>query len=72
VVINEVEYDEPGTDGSEYIELKNNGPAAVDLGTYSIQLINGASGGAASCATFALPAVSWRQPVRRGSPRSST
>jgi hypothetical protein len=43
VVINEVDYDQPGTDTAEFIELKNNGPGAVNLGTYTLELMNGAN-----------------------------
>ena len=56
VVINEVDYDQPGTDTAEFIELKNNGPTAVNLGTYTLELSNGASAGALYL-TIALPNV---------------
>lgn len=54
VVINEVDYDQPGADTAEYIELKNNGSSAVDLATYSLVFVNGANGGAASYRNLAL------------------
>ena len=57
VVINEVDYDQPSTDAAEYLELKNTGTAAVDLGPYVVELTNGASGGAVY-GSFDLPAVS--------------
>jgi hypothetical protein len=41
VVINEIDYDQPGTDTAEFIELFNNGTAEVALSNYSIELING-------------------------------
>lgn len=41
VVINEVDYDQPGTDLAEFIELFNSGGSAVSLNNYSIDLING-------------------------------
>jgi hypothetical protein len=44
-VINELYYDHTGTDtGWEYIELFNNGPDAVDLSTYRLEFIDGATG----------------------------
>jgi predicted extracellular nuclease len=58
VVINEIDYDQPGTDTAEFIELLNTGPVAADLSLFSLQLVNGAGGGAAVYATIALPAVS--------------
>lgn len=42
LVINEVDYDQPGTDNLEFIELKNVGTAAVNLDNYALQLVNGA------------------------------
>jgi hypothetical protein len=56
VVINEVDYDQPGTDTAEFIELRNNGPAAVDLGTYTLDLVNGNNG--LIYTTVTLPSVS--------------
>jgi hypothetical protein len=41
VVINEIDYDQPGTDTAEFIELFNSGTSAVALSNYSIALING-------------------------------
>ncbi len=41
VIINEIDYDQPRTDDAEFIELFNNGNAAVSLDNYSIELING-------------------------------
>ena len=40
IVINEFDYDQPGTDNAEFIELFNNA-AASSLDNFSIQLING-------------------------------
>ncbi|NJN44103.1 MAG: lamin tail domain-containing protein [Anaerolineae bacterium] len=31
IIINEIDYDQPGTDAAEYIELRNNDVASVDL-----------------------------------------
>src|SRR4051812_2699871 len=43
VVINEVDYDQPGTDTAEYIELFNNGASVVSLSGYTLRLVNGAN-----------------------------
>jgi hypothetical protein len=56
LVINEVDYDTPGTDNAEFIEIKNTGGSAVALSTYSIRLIDGPGG--STYGTFALPALS--------------
>jgi len=58
VVINEVDYDQPSTDTAEYLELKNTGATAVDLDPFSVELVNGASGGAAVYRTVDLPSFS--------------
>lgn len=42
VWINEINYDPPGTDAGEYLEVA--GPAAVDLSNYILVLYNGANG----------------------------
>ena len=42
VVINEVDYDQPGTDGAEFIEIKNIGASAFPLQYLSVVLVNGA------------------------------
>ena len=44
LVINEVDYDQAGTDASEYFELKNVSGAPINLDAYSVQLINGSGG----------------------------
>jgi hypothetical protein len=41
VVINEIDYDQPGTDRAEFIELFNAGSSAISLNNYTIDLING-------------------------------
>src|ERR671928_182837 len=46
LVINEIDYDQPGTDTAEFIELKNNGANGVNLDPYSLVLVNGNGGGA--------------------------
>jgi hypothetical protein len=44
LVINEVDYDQPGNDGAEFIELKNTGSTAVDMSTIAVMMVNGSSG----------------------------
>jgi len=44
VVINEVDYDQEGTDSAEFIELYNSGAEPADLDNYLVELINGSSG----------------------------
>jgi hypothetical protein len=41
VVINEFDYDQPGEDEAEFIELKNINSASVNLSDYEIVLVNG-------------------------------
>ena len=41
IVINEVDYDQAGTDIAEFIELFNSGTSATSLDNYSVELING-------------------------------
>jgi hypothetical protein len=55
-VINEIDYDQPGTDTAEFLELYNPTGAAIALQGYRVDLVNGADGGI--YATIALPAVS--------------
>ena len=43
VVINEIDYDQPGTDTSEFIELFNSSSSAVLLDNYFVDLINGSN-----------------------------
>ena len=44
IVINEIDYDQPGSDIAEFVELFNPGSASVLLDGYSLELINGSSG----------------------------
>jgi Lamin Tail Domain len=44
LVINEIDYDQMGTDGAEFLELFNGGANAVDLSGFELVHINGASG----------------------------
>ena len=43
VVINEIDYDQPGTDSAEFIELFNSGSSIISLDDYAIDLINGSN-----------------------------
>lgn len=43
VVINEIDYDQPGTDTAEFIELYNTSHTALSLEHYTIDLINGSN-----------------------------
>lgn len=56
VVINEFDYDQDSTDSAEFVELFNTGPDAVDLGTFTLELVNGSTG--AVYQSFALPSAS--------------
>lgn len=44
-VINEIDYDTPGTDTAEYLELFNGTAGTIDLTAFSVWLVNGADGG---------------------------
>ena len=41
LVINEIDYDQAGTDRAEFFELYNKGETAVNLAGYTVELING-------------------------------
>jgi hypothetical protein len=56
LVINEIDYDQPGTDNAEFIELYNTGPNAVDMTGYTLEFVNG--NGGAVYDTNNLPAIS--------------
>ena len=56
LVINEVDYDQAGTDAAEFVELFNAGAAAIDLDGFSLVLVNG--DGAVAYAAIDLPAFS--------------
>lgn len=55
LVINEVDYDQPSTDTAEFLEIKNVSASAINLDPYTIEFINGASGGSANYRTLDLP-----------------
>lgn len=57
VVINEVDYDQPGTDGAEFIEIKNVGTSAFPLQYLAVVLVNGAGGTSQTYLTISSP--SW-------------
>ena len=44
IVINEIDYDAVGADGDGFVELRNNGTAAVDLAGLALVLVNGGDG----------------------------
>jgi len=58
LVINEIDYDQPGTDTAEFLEIKNVSGSAIDLDPYTVELINGTGGGASVYQTIELPGVS--------------
>ena len=58
LVINEIDYDQPGDDKAEYVEIYNSDSVAVNLDDYNIEMINGTGGGAAQYRLFDLPNVS--------------
>lgn len=41
LVINEIDYDQPGVDSAEYVELYNAGPNPVNLADFKLVLFNG-------------------------------
>jgi predicted extracellular nuclease len=55
LAINEIDYDQPGSDSGEFIEIKNTGSSAIDLGSFSLELVNGSTGTVYK--TVALPAI---------------
>ena len=55
LIINEIDYDQPGIDSSEFIELYNAGSSSINLGDYSVQLVNCNNSTFASYATISLP-----------------
>ncbi len=55
LVINEIDYDQAGTDRGEFIEIKNVGTTGADLGGVQLQLVNGNGGSVYN--TIALPSI---------------
>lgn len=56
LVINEVDYDQPGVDSAEFIELYNAGTTAISLNNYSVVLFNGNATSNVIYDSFPLPA----------------
>ncbi len=56
LVINEIDYDQPGADTAEFLEIKNVSGAAIDLDPYIVELVNG--NGGARLPDGQLPAAS--------------
>ncbi|HSM13160.1 MAG TPA: lamin tail domain-containing protein, partial [Thermoanaerobaculia bacterium] len=54
VVINEIDYDQPGTDAAEFVELYNAGGSPADLTDYTLELVNGNGGGAVVYQSYSL------------------
>ena len=48
LIINEVDYDQPGGDTAEFIELFNPGTSPIVLDGYTLDLVNGSNGSAYS------------------------
>lgn len=57
LVINEIDYDQPGADTAEFIEIKNIGCAPIDLSPYRLQLINGSGAVPTVYGQILLPSV---------------
>jgi hypothetical protein len=57
LVINEIDYDQPGTDAAEFLEIKNNGTNPVDLDAFEVKLVNGGQNPPVVYVTVNLPAV---------------
>lgn len=53
VVINEIDYDQPGVDTAEFVELFNTSTTGVDLTGWTLRLINGIN--ASTYYTISLP-----------------
>ena len=43
IVVNEVDYDQPGTDAAEFVELKNISTHSIDLAGWELRFLNGAT-----------------------------
>lgn len=57
LVINEIDYDQPGTDTAEFVEIFNLSSALIPLSGVQLVLINGASSKALMYASYALPPI---------------
>ncbi len=58
LVINEIDYDQNGTDAAEFLEIRNDGATSVNLDPVTVELVNGNLGGAAVYQAIDLPNVS--------------
>ncbi len=56
--INEIDYDQPGSDSAEFIELYNKGNTAINLGDYTVILFNGSLSSGGIYDSIPLPAQS--------------
>jgi len=54
LVINEIDYDQIGTDAAEFVELYNPGALPVPLAGYTLDLVNGSGGGASVYQSYDL------------------
>jgi uncharacterized protein len=43
LVVNEVDYDQAGTDTAEFLEIRNDASTPVNLDTYAVRFVNGAN-----------------------------
>ncbi len=57
LVINEIDYDQPGSDTAEFVEILNTGTGDQDLSGIDLVLVNGSGGGAVVYNTIPLPSV---------------
>lgn len=57
LVVNEIDYDQSGTDTAEFIEIKNVRDHDENLADYKIDIVNGTGGGATIVQEIFLPAV---------------
>jgi hypothetical protein len=55
LVVNEVDYDQVGTDTTEFLEIRNNATTSVNLDPYAVRFVNGANN--TPYGTFDLPSV---------------
>jgi predicted extracellular nuclease len=55
LVINEIDYDQPGTDTAEFVEIANAGPTTVSLAGHQLVFYNGATNPAASYRVIPIP-----------------
>ena len=55
LVINEIDYDQPGVDSAEYVELYNAGPNPVNLADFKLVMFNGSTSGNVPYDSIQLP-----------------